>query len=195
MFIDLKERNAEILAAEGQPDPRRPGNRETGSAAAWDRRACCGSSPPSARPSTTAVRKDRLIAVQPRAQRRTGLRPTPESEGVDPESRRRWQQTGERPSPVMVWAPEQAGAFLDYAEAHDLVLYPLFILMLDRGLRRGEAVGLRDFDVELDAGAPHRRPADRLRRLQAGHQTGQERRRGTEHAARPVTPSPSSANT
>jgi integrase len=52
----------------------------------------------------------------------------------------------------MVWTPAQAGAFLDYAEAHDIVLYPLFVLILHRGLRRGEAVGLRDADVDLDTG-------------------------------------------
>jgi integrase len=62
----------------------------------------------------------------------------------------RWHETGERPSPVMVWTPDQAGAFLDYAEDHDIVLYPLFVLILHRGLRRGEAVGLPDTAVDLD---------------------------------------------
>jgi len=52
----------------------------------------------------------------------------------------------------MVWTPTQAGAFLDYAEAHDIVLYAMFVLILHRGLRRGEAVGLRDDDVDLDTG-------------------------------------------
>ncbi|WP_433221488.1 tyrosine-type recombinase/integrase [Dactylosporangium sp. CS-047395] len=61
-----------------------------------------------------------------------------------------WRRTGERPSPVMVWTPAQAGDFLDYAEAHDIVLYAMFVLILHRGLRRGEAIGLRDFDVDLD---------------------------------------------
>src|SRR4030095_3864127 len=64
----------------------------------------------------------------------------------------RWQATGQRPSPVMVWTPRQAGAFLDHAEAHDLALYPMFLLILHRGLRRGEACGLRDTDVDLDGG-------------------------------------------
>jgi integrase len=64
----------------------------------------------------------------------------------------RWQATGERPSPVMVWTPAQAGAFLDHAQAHDIVLYPMFLLILHRGLRRGEACGLRDTDVDLAAG-------------------------------------------
>ncbi|MEV4539816.1 tyrosine-type recombinase/integrase [Asanoa sp. NPDC049518] len=64
----------------------------------------------------------------------------------------RWQATGERPSPVMVWTPAQAGTFLDYAETHDIVLYAMFALILHRGLRRGEAVGLRTTDVELESG-------------------------------------------
>ncbi|WP_370040065.1 tyrosine-type recombinase/integrase [Micromonospora sp. M71_S20] len=63
-----------------------------------------------------------------------------------------WQVTGNRPSPVMVWMPEQAGRFLDHAERHDIALYAMFLLILHRGLRRGEACGLRDHDVDLDAG-------------------------------------------
>ena len=52
----------------------------------------------------------------------------------------------------MVWLPEHAGQFLDYAQTHDRALYPMFQLILHRGLRRGEACGLRDHDVDLDAG-------------------------------------------
>ena len=63
-----------------------------------------------------------------------------------------WKVTGLRPSPVMVWTPDQAGRFLDYAEDHDLVLYPMYALMLHRGLRRGKAIGLRDLDLDLDTG-------------------------------------------
>lgn len=63
-----------------------------------------------------------------------------------------WQATGKRPSPVMVWMPAQAGRFLDHAERHDIVLYAMFLLILHRGLRRGEACGLRDHDVDLDGG-------------------------------------------
>jgi hypothetical protein len=59
-----------------------------------------------------------------------------------------WKTTGQRPSPVMVWNPEQAGQFLGYAEDHDIALYPLYALMLHRGLRRGEAIGLRDLDLD-----------------------------------------------
>jgi integrase len=52
----------------------------------------------------------------------------------------------------MVWMPHQAGQFLDHAQAHDIVLYAMFLLILHRGLRRGEACGLRELDVDLDAG-------------------------------------------
>jgi integrase len=54
------------------------------------------------------------------------------------------------PSPVMVWTPEQVGAFLDAAEGN--ALYALFHLIAHRGLRRGEACGLGWADVDLDRG-------------------------------------------
>jgi integrase len=50
----------------------------------------------------------------------------------------------------MVWPPALAGAFLDYTEAHDIVLYAMYLLILHRALRRGEACGLREEDVDLD---------------------------------------------
>ena len=59
-----------------------------------------------------------------------------------------WRHTGERP-PVAVWTAEQAGAFLD--AARESPLYPLLHLVAYRGLRRGEAVGLRWVDVDLAA--------------------------------------------
>ncbi len=62
----------------------------------------------------------------------------------------RWKVTGERPGPVMVWPPSLAGAFLDYAQAHDIVLYAMYLLIPHRALRLGEACGLRDHDVDLD---------------------------------------------
>jgi len=60
-----------------------------------------------------------------------------------------WLRTGVRP-PVAVWTAAQAGAFLDVAAGHRL--YPLFHLIAYRGLRRGEAVGVRWEDLDLDAG-------------------------------------------
>lgn len=58
-----------------------------------------------------------------------------------------WKITGERPSPVMVWTPAQTGAFLDAIMKDEL--YVLFHLIAYRGLRRGEACGLRPEDLDL----------------------------------------------
>jgi len=61
-----------------------------------------------------------------------------------------WCRTGKKPHPVMVWTPDQAGAFLDFAETHDIVLYPILVGIIHRAMRRGEALGLRDETVDLD---------------------------------------------
>ncbi|MET7694856.1 site-specific integrase [Streptomyces sp. NPDC005483] len=61
-----------------------------------------------------------------------------------------WRRTGEKPSPVMVWTPEQLGMFLDEAESSRL--YAFFHLIAFRGLRRGEGVGQPWVYVDLDAG-------------------------------------------
>lgn len=63
---------------------------------------------------------------------------------------KQWRQTGERPSPLMVWTPRQIGQFLDHV--HEDRLYALWHLTAFRGLRRGEACGLREEDLDLDAG-------------------------------------------
>ncbi|WP_422070592.1 tyrosine-type recombinase/integrase [Streptomyces orinoci] len=59
-----------------------------------------------------------------------------------------WRRTGEKPSPVMVWTPEQTGQFLDFV-AEDR-LYALWHLIAFRGLRRGEACGQGWDDTDLD---------------------------------------------
>ncbi|MDX2538620.1 site-specific integrase [Streptomyces scabiei] len=51
----------------------------------------------------------------------------------------RWRETGQKPSPVMVWTPAQLGRFLDEAEGDRL--YAFFHLVAHHGLRRGEGVG------------------------------------------------------
>jgi integrase len=51
-----------------------------------------------------------------------------------------------RPSPVMVWTPEQTRRFLDQARKHRL--YPLYRLIALRGLRRGD----RTTEVDLKKG-------------------------------------------
>ncbi|MEO3750823.1 tyrosine-type recombinase/integrase [Streptomyces sp. B6B3] len=60
-----------------------------------------------------------------------------------------WQQTGQRPSPVMVWTPQQTGHFLDFVAEDRLHL--LWRLIAFRGLRRGEACGLRWVDHSVAA--------------------------------------------
>ncbi|WNZ10538.1 site-specific integrase [Streptomyces sp. 11x1] len=60
----------------------------------------------------------------------------------------RWQQTGEKPSPVMVWTPEQTGAFLDFVATDRL--YAMWHLIAFRGLRRGEACGQPWSETNLD---------------------------------------------
>ncbi|WP_019062505.1 tyrosine-type recombinase/integrase [Streptomyces prunicolor] len=53
----------------------------------------------------------------------------------------RWLETAEKPSPVMVWTPEQTAVFLDFVSADRL--YMLWRLIAFRGTRRGEACGVR----------------------------------------------------
>ncbi|GAA3065808.1 tyrosine-type recombinase/integrase [Streptomyces roseofulvus] len=60
----------------------------------------------------------------------------------------KWEQTGEKPSPVMVWTPEHTGAFLDFV-AEDR-LYAMWHLIAFRGLRRGEACGQSWSETNLD---------------------------------------------
>lgn len=63
-----------------------------------------------------------------------------------------WRQGGLRPGPVMVWTPEQAGAFLDYVAECDTENEALWHVAVFRGLRRGELAGLSWADLDLDAG-------------------------------------------
>ncbi|WP_053650516.1 site-specific integrase [Streptomyces sp. XY431] len=53
----------------------------------------------------------------------------------------RWKETGEKPSPVMVWTPDQTAIFLDFIAEHRFYLYYRTIAF--RGTRRGETCGLR----------------------------------------------------
>lgn len=63
-----------------------------------------------------------------------------------------WQETGQRPSAVMVWTPAQAGAFLDYVAEHDPEFEAMWHLMVFRGPRRGEVAGLAWTEMRLDVG-------------------------------------------
>jgi integrase len=58
-----------------------------------------------------------------------------------------WRRTGERPA-VAVWTARQTAQFLVSIEEHRL--YAAYHLIALRGLRRGEAAGLRWCDIDLD---------------------------------------------
>jgi len=60
-----------------------------------------------------------------------------------------WEQSGERPS-IAVWTLEQTATFLSFVAKDRLAV--MWWLIALRGLRRGEAAGLRWADVDLDAG-------------------------------------------
>ncbi|MEU3051260.1 tyrosine-type recombinase/integrase [Streptomyces sp. NPDC006984] len=65
----------------------------------------------------------------------------------------RWRETGEKPGPVMVWTPEQAGRFLDAAVDHPM--YVMWHLMVYRAPRRGEATGLAWTELDMTKGVAH----------------------------------------
>ncbi|WP_155334417.1 site-specific integrase, partial [Acrocarpospora corrugata] len=58
-----------------------------------------------------------------------------------------WQRTGERPA-VAVWTPEQLAEFLAFVREDRL--FVLWWLIALRGLRRGEAAGLRWVDLDSE---------------------------------------------
>ena len=55
--------------------------------------------------------------------------------------------------PAQLWSLEQLREFLQ--RIHDDDLYPVFVVMAMRGLRRGEVLGLRWCDVDLDNATLH----------------------------------------
>lgn len=66
------------------------------------------------------------------------------------ERQRLWELATLRPSPVMVWLPAHAGAFLDAIAGERL--YALFTTAVYCGLRRGELLGLTWAETDLDQG-------------------------------------------
>ena len=58
-----------------------------------------------------------------------------------------------RPSRATSWTAEEARRFLDAAESD--TYWPLWLLALKTGLRRGELLGLRWQDLDLDKGCSH----------------------------------------
>ena len=91
-----------------------------------------------------------------------------------------------RPSPVMVWTPAQTRVFLAYARRHRL--HALYHLIANRGLRRGEACGLRRADTDLAAAVT----TVRWQITQLGWSRPGPRRSQTQASGRsPSTPRPS----
>ncbi|MEU8606446.1 tyrosine-type recombinase/integrase [Actinoplanes sp. NPDC048791] len=150
MFEAITDRNTEIEIARSSDDPeiraRVKGARTTSAATMHRIRATLRKA------LNDAIRTHRLIEFNPAAHVELPSGKRPKARVWTAAAVAAWKATGRRPSAVMVWTPAQAGEFLDYAEDHDVALYPMFGLILHRGLRRGEAVGLRDADVDLDTG-------------------------------------------
>lgn len=60
-----------------------------------------------------------------------------------------------RPRRMIAWTAEQARQFLANARAEHDPLYPGYVLLLCLGLRRGELLGLRWDDINLDTATVH----------------------------------------
>jgi integrase len=94
----------------------------------------------------TAVKR-RLIPINPAAFVELESAGRPRAVVWTDEKVAAWRAGAPRPA-VAVWTPEQTGRFLDTAS--DDRLYALYHLIVFRGLRRGEAVGLPWYDVDLE---------------------------------------------
>jgi hypothetical protein len=95
-----------------------------------------------------AIRND-LITDNPARRIELPSRPRPHAVVWTPERVEQWQQRGVRDK-VAVWTAEHLATFLDRVVADRL--YALWWLIALRGLRRGEAAGLRWCDVDLQRG-------------------------------------------
>lgn len=104
------------------------------------------------RAAFNAAIREQLITFNPAAHVELDSYSRPKGLLWTDERVRHWRETGTVPSPVMVWTPEQLGAFLDAAEGHRL--YSLFHVIAHHGLRRGEGVGAGWADTHLDVVPP-----------------------------------------
>jgi integrase len=149
MFADIREHNEEILAARASTDsPTRASVKGIRPLSPISQHRVLATL---RKALNDAVRKhNKIIPGNPATGVELPSAQRPKARIWTPRAIAHWKTTGQRPSPVMVWMPEQAGEFLDYAQARDAVLAPMFEVIMYRGLRRGEACGLRDIDVELD---------------------------------------------
>lgn len=144
MFAALEGRNSDILDRRASPDATvrasAKGQRVVGAATMHRIHACL-------RKALNDAIGHELITTNParHVELPSGRRPWPT---VWTDARvAAWRATGQVPSAVMVWTPAQTGRFLDHALPDRL--YPLFHLIVFRGLRRGEACGLPWHDLDL----------------------------------------------
>ncbi|MFD8594673.1 tyrosine-type recombinase/integrase [Kitasatospora sp. NPDC059646] len=100
------------------------------------------------RTALNAAIPEGLITLNPAAH--VKLDPATKPKGLvwTPERVAQWRETGVKPSPVMVWTPQQTGAFLDFVA--DDRLYAMWHVIAFRGLRRGEACGQLWSETNLD---------------------------------------------
>ncbi|MGH3869822.1 MAG: tyrosine-type recombinase/integrase [Pseudonocardiaceae bacterium] len=144
LFDAIAERNDEIDAARSSDDPRIrasvTGIRPTGPATMQRYRATL-------RAALNAAIRARKISFNPASYVELPSGKRPKALLWTDERIHRWRQTGQKPSRVMIWTPEQTGQFLDHAA--DEPLYALFHLIAFRGLRRGEACGLPWSETDL----------------------------------------------
>ncbi|WP_231925093.1 site-specific integrase [Micromonospora purpureochromogenes] len=101
------------------------------------------------RAALTGAVREGLIKDNPARRVELPARPRPQAQVWTEARVAEWEASGERPT-IAVWTPTQLGSFLDYVR--DDNLFALWWLIALRGLRRGEAAGLRWTDVDLHAG-------------------------------------------
>nr|WP_228561086.1 tyrosine-type recombinase/integrase [Catenulispora pinisilvae] len=100
------------------------------------------------RTALNAAMREQLIDVNPAKAVRLPRIRRPLAVVWTPDRIAVWQATGERPA-VAVWTAGQTAAFLAGIREHRL--YAVLHLIALRGLRRGEAAGLRWCDLDLDS--------------------------------------------
>ena len=101
------------------------------------------------RAALNAALRDGLIGTNPARHTRLPVAQPSRPEVWTPGRVAIWQATGERPT-VAVWTPDQLAVFLHHRHQAQDALYPAWRLIALRGLRRGEACGLRWADLDLD---------------------------------------------
>jgi integrase len=147
MFDELAERNEHILALRTSDDPAQrrqaKGLRTLAPATMHRIRATL-------RAALTGAIRHRWIDFNPAQHIELPPHKRPKALVWTTDRVRRWRATGNVPSPVMVWTPEQTGAFLDHIHDAEDRLYALYHVIAYRGLRRGEACGLHWEDVDLE---------------------------------------------